>query len=134
MIKIKKIFTHNAPLKIVSLLLGYSFWFIFGHAQIITSNITVPLCFYGVDESFTIQAPETVHIELSGKRSIMQAMDMQSIAVHIDARELVDGIQPIEISSERLFLPESIKLVHYSPAQIVVNVKHEEIKVDQVQL
>lgn len=134
MIKIKSLITNNAPLKIVSFFVGYSFWFIFGHAQTITTNITVPLCFYGAEDNLNIQAPETVHLELTGKRSIMQTVDLKNLAIHIDARELVAGTQPIEISQKSLFLPESIKLVHYTPAQIVVTVEHNKKNPEQTLL
>lgn len=127
MLKLKNLITKNAPLKIVSLFVGYSFWFVFGHAQTITTAITVPLCFYGAQDNMTIQAPDTVRIELSGKRSIMQTVDLKSLAIHVDARELLAGTQPIEISQKSLFLPESIKLVHYTPAQIMVTVDHTQI-------
>jgi len=110
---------------------GYTFWFIFGHSQTITTQVTVPLCFYGASDSTQIQAPDTVQIELNGKRSIMQSLDLSNLAVHVDARELVAGTQPIELSQKSLFLPESIKLVHYTPAQILVTVKQNEQSTEQ---
>lgn len=123
MIKIKSLITSNAPLKVVSFFVGYTFWYVFGHAQTITTELNVPLCFYGAQETMNIQAPDMVHIELTGKRSIMNTVDLKNLAIHIDAQELIPGAQPIRISQEKLFLPESIKLVHYSPAQIVVTVQ-----------
>ncbi len=127
MAQIKNLIISNAPLKIVSCILGYTFWFILGHSQTIKTELTVPICFYGANPKMQIEAPETVHIELSGKRTIMQTVDLSNLAIHIDVRDLVEGSQPIEITQEKMFLPESIKLIHYSPAQIVVAVHtHKE--------
>lgn len=128
MLKIKQLILSNAPLKVVSLFMGYTFWYVMGHAQTITTELTVPLCFYGASEKMTISAPDTVHIALNGKRTIMHTLDLSNLAIHVDARELVNGTQPIEISQERLFLPESIKLVHYTPAQICVTLTPQQIE------
>lgn len=134
MAKLKNLITSNAPLKIVSCILGYTFWFIFGHAQTIKTELTVPLCFYGASQNVSIQAPETVRIELSGKRTIMQSIELENIAVHINAQELAAGSNPIAITQESLFLPDSIKLIHYSPAQIVVTVQHNQPIQDSIQV
>ena len=125
MLKIKQLILSNAPLKVVSLFMGYTFWYIFGHAQTITTELTVPLCFYGATDKMTISAPDTVHIALNGKRAIMHTLDLNNLAIHVDARALVNGTQPIEISQQSLFLPESIKLVHYTPAQICVTLAQQ---------
>lgn len=123
MSKFKKLILGNLPLKVLSFFIGYTLWYVFGHAQIINTKLNVPLCFYGAEKSMNIQAPEMVHIELSGKRAILNTIDLDNLAIHVDARELVQGPQPIQITQERLFLPESIKLIHYTPAQIVVTMQ-----------
>lgn len=126
MAKIKNLILSNAPLKVASCIIGYTFWFIFGHSQTIKTELSVPLCFYGTDQTMQIQAPESIRIELLGKRAVMQTVDLSNIAIHIDARDLAEGSQPIEITQEKMFLPESIKLIHYSPAQIMVTANKQQ--------
>lgn len=131
--KLKKLVTSNVPLKVVSCILGYTFWFILGHTQTIQTNLTVPLCFYGIPEHRKIDAPETITIELGGQRTILQSIDADQIAVHIDAQHFVEGSQPVEISQNSLFLPDSIKLIHYSPAQIIVTMLNDQPNIESAQ-
>ncbi len=117
---LKTILIKNTPLKICSFILGYAVWSIFSGIQTITQELTVPLCFYQIPTTIDFDAPETVNITLSGKKSQLTSIKMQDFAIHIDARNLPLGNSPIAITAERLFLPESIKLVHYSPAPIMI--------------
>lgn len=120
LLTIKTILTKNTPLKVCSFILGYTLWSIFSGMHTITQEITVPLCCYQLPATRDFNAPETVTIMISGKKNQLTAINHQDLAVHIDARDLSLGNNPITITAERLFLPESIKLVHYSPAPIMI--------------
>lgn len=120
LLTIKTILTKNTPLKIFSFILGYTLWSICSGMHTITQEITVPLCCYQVPESIDFDAPETVHIILSGKKNQLANINQQDLAIHIDAHDLSVGDNPIAVTAATLFLPESIKLVHYSPAPIVI--------------
>lgn len=117
---VKKILINNAPLKVCSLILGYTFWSIVSGMHTITQEFVVPLCCYNVPETVDFYAPETMHITLSGKKNQLNALNYQDLAIHIDAHNVIVGNNPIIITAERLFLPESIKLVHYSPAPVII--------------
>lgn len=116
----KKIIWSNIPLKLISLSLGYTFWYIFGHSHTITTWITVPLSFYNVPQHGSLQAPEYISVKISGKRSDITALDINNVSIHINAQKLREGNNLIPITSESLFLPQTIKLVHYSPSNPVV--------------
>ena len=116
----KKINLHNTPLKIIALLLGYSFWYIFGSSHTTAVQLTVPLCFYNVPTNNNVNAPESVSIKIAGKRSDIRALDIEQIAVHIDAEQLHEGKNLLTVTQETLLLPESIKLIHYSPSNPTV--------------
>lgn len=117
---IKKI-THNAPLKVFSLILGYTFWYIFSYGQTITIEYTIPLCFYNVPNQSQLKSPETVKVHLQAKRNLLYALNPKKLAVHIDAQTLHAGNNQVVISAKKnLFLPEHIKLIHYTPARLEV--------------
>lgn len=120
---LKKIPINNAPLKVISLILGYTLWHIFANSHTKSIDIQVPLCFYSVPENHTIKAPDTVTVCLTGKRTQLYALNKKSLAVHINAQNLTPGTVPIAITSESLFLPNTIKLVHYIPSNVQVTVK-----------
>lgn len=114
--------SSSVPLKLISLLLGYTFWHIFGNFHTTTAWITVPLCFYNVSTERSIHAPESLSIKITGKRSDLRTLDTSELAVHVNAERLCEGKNLLTITPETFFLPESIKLVHYAPINPMVEV------------
>ena len=122
----KKTVWRNAPLKIISLLLGYTFWYIFGNSHTANAWITAPLCFYNVSEKTIIKAPETISLKVAGKRSDLRALDPEQFAIHVNASQLNLGRNLITITDDTLFLPVSIKLVHYTPSNPTVELYEKQ--------
>lgn len=110
----------SVTLKAVSLVAGFGFWYIFGAMQTGTARIAVPLYFYNVPEHATITAPETIMAQISGKRSIIRALNQEAIALHIDAQTLHEGANLLTSDHATIFLPEALKLVHYLPSNPIV--------------
>jgi hypothetical protein len=113
----------NLLLKLFSLLAGTLLWYIISSSHVISMNYTVPLCFYGNTEHITITAPETITITLAGKRSDLRALQLNELALHINADELGWGEQPLEPTTQKLFLPSSIKLVQWKPTNLSITVE-----------
>ncbi len=126
MLPAKKIVWRNAPLKVISLMLGYTFWYIFGNSHSSTAWITVPICFYNVAENSVIKGPETISLKITGKRSDLRSLDPEQLAIHINATQLIPGKNSLSITHNELFLPDSIKLVHYSPSNPTIELIPEE--------
>jgi len=120
---LKTILIKNTPLKVCSFILGYTLWSTFSSMQTITQELTVPLCCYQMPATIDFDAPETINITLSGKKNQLASINAQNLAVHIDAGDLPLGNNPIAVTAEKLFLPESIKLVHYSPAPLMITTR-----------
>lgn len=118
----RKTITKNIPLKVVSLMLGYTLWHILAHGQTKSVSLEVPLCFHSVPIGSTIEAPETVTVCLTGKRMHLYTLNKQRLAVHVNAQQLSEGPQSIIIDANSLFLPDSIKLVHYIPGNLEITV------------
>jgi YbbR domain-containing protein len=114
----------NAPLKAIALIAGYTFWHIFGTLTTTTVSLTVPVCFYTTNTCTVIHGPETVTVQLHGKRAHLYALNTQSLAAHINSSALTPGKHAILLNSNNLFLPETIKLVHYMPSIIEITVQH----------
>ncbi len=113
---------RTMPLKVISLFLGYTFWYIFGNFHTTTAWITVPLCFYNVPIENSIKAPEFLSVKIAGKRAELRSLDLNELAIHINAEFLQEGKNLLSITPDTFFLPESIKLVHYSPSNPTVEV------------
>ena len=126
-ILLKKILYSNAPLKAVALILGYSFWHILGHGHTINIWLEMPLSFYEIPQHLTFHAPDTVTINLSGKRSDLYNLDKNKLAVHINAHKLLPGYNNLSITTETLFLPDTIKLIDYKLTNILIEVQEKTI-------
>jgi hypothetical protein len=129
-VKLRNLLTSNLPLKALSLIFGYTIWYVLGYTHSITIEKTVPLSFYATNRMWAIDAPETITVHLSGKRAHLRTLNYDELAVHIDGQTLNEGKNIVMISNETLFLPNSIKLVHYIPTTVTAHVREQvgEIK------
>jgi hypothetical protein len=110
------------PLAIISLFLGYSFWYIATYNQTVILQFSVPLCFAANTRNYTIQAPETIDITINGQRKNIYALDKKSLAVHINISKLLPGKHGIIITDQHLFLPKNISLVEYKPNNLTITI------------
>ncbi len=117
---LKAIVLDNAPLKIISLILGFTLWYIFSQEQTINLWLDVPISFYNISEQMTIHCPETITINIAGKRIDLRHLNRQHMATHINAQNLPQGRSNITITPDLLFLPNPVKLLHYKPSNITV--------------
>lgn len=118
---LKKLLLDSLPLKVISLTLGYAFWCMLSQTHTASLQLTVPLTFYNVPQALAVQAPETVHITLVGKRSDLWHIDQKTLALHIDMAGKQAGEHPVQLTVAHAFLPETIKLVDYTPCNLSVH-------------
>ena len=128
---LKTIILDNAPLKIISLILGFTLWYIFSQGQTISVWLDVPISFYDIPEHMIIHCPETIAINITGKRVDLLHLSRQHMATHINAQNLPQGISNITITPNLLFLPNSVKLLHYNPSNITVKLTKKNNSSDQ---
>jgi len=125
---LKNSLLSNATLKVVSLLFGSCFWIALNNQFSRNLELNVPVCFYEQSNEKYISAPSTVTITLNGKRQDLQTIDVNSLAVHINAQELHNGVNHLVVDHTTLFLPHAVKLVHYTPANSVINVQEKNMQ------
>lgn len=113
-------------LKVISCILGYTFWSVLSASHTNTIQLNVPVCFYGQNAMHDIKAPDTVTITLSGKRSDLSALDPKAVAMHVDATQLHQGTNQMIVDNKTLFLPDTLKLVNYCPSNIVIDVQEKK--------
>jgi hypothetical protein len=118
------IFTH-APMKVLSVILGYSLWSFLAQHCLITQSITVPVCFYNTTSGHIQANTPTITIAITGTRSNMRLCT--ETGCHINATSLSEGEHMIMPHEKNLFLPKSVKLVHCEPRVIKVTVTHQNI-------
>jgi len=123
---LQKLFLTNAPLIIISLFLGYSFWYIATYDQTVILQLSVPLCFAETTNNYPLQAPEKIDVTLKGKRSDIYALEKESLAVHINTSKLLPGKHGIMITNQHLFLPNNVTLIQYKPTNLTITISEIE--------
>ena len=112
-------------LKVTSLILGFLLWNTINHLFTYSTWVTVPVCFYNAQKK-QIDAPEYLTVELTGKRSLLRHINKESLAAHIDAKNLSVGTHKLTVTSEHLLLPPSISTTTVIPHYIIVTITRGE--------
>lgn len=109
---------NTFSLSILSLCLGYVLWQTMSQPYKLDATFLVPLSFYNT-EGHSIEAPETITIRLYGTRKDLYKTTA-NLALHYDVALLASGTHTLKVSSENLFLPDSVLLLHYVPIEITI--------------
>lgn len=117
---LKHFLTSNAFFKCTSLYFGYMLWSAISSFSGTTMSIDIPLCFYNVPQNIMLSAPESINVEIQGKKNKLVYIHKKTIAAHIDAQSFQSGPYAIKIENDNLHLPADIKVSRCSPHNIVV--------------
>ena len=107
-------------------MLGYAFWCMLSQSHTTQLHVTVPLTFYNVPKTLSLQAPEEIPVTLVGKRIDLWHIDRKTLAIHVDLAGKKAGSHPLQLAATHLFLPETIKLVDYTPCNLSVQLQAKE--------
>lgn len=121
--KISHLIFTNLPRKILSIIFGSGCWYFINRTIQSEMQISVPLSFYNSSPDTTIIAPEKVEICLRAQRNKLQSINPHFLAFHIDTQKLAEGSHTISLDAHQLFLPQSIKLIHYTPSPLVIEIQ-----------
>jgi YbbR domain-containing protein len=121
-LSIKTTYLNALALKCLALIFGYALWHSVSSYQKIQITQNIPVCFYNTHPHQTVQAPETIKVTLHGKRKDLLQTAFDG-ALHCDAQHFQPGTTTLPLTKEQIFLPESVRLVHYTPQEITVVVQ-----------
>jgi hypothetical protein len=121
-----KTIVHNAPRKLISCIIGYHVWLMISSWLPTYRWLEIPLCFYGVSEALRITAPESMRVALYGSRSDLYHLDTNALAVHIDTRNLPQGLHSVTLTHNHLLLPQTIHLAQWSPSNMKIEIHRAE--------
>jgi len=114
-------------LKISSLVMGAMFWYLWSGIYPITRDVTVPLTFYNVPEGMVVACQDELAVQLRATRPAFLALDAEQLIVHVDAHRFVEGPNGLTIGADSLFLPDNIRLVDYTPSNVVAFMGAERV-------
>lgn len=113
-LSIKKLLWSNLTIKCCSLILGFGIWSFLSQAQKCSFSCLAPIWFMHKDTR-AISGPPYIEVTLAAQRSHLSTLDMNAIAVHIDAQNLKEGKNTKIVSQEDLLLPSYINMVDCNP-------------------
>lgn len=117
---------HRQPLikklmlSIIASSTGYVIWNFYASSQITTLELDVPTYLYN-QTAGCYQGPEKLRIGLQGSRRNLATFDRKNLGVFLDCRNCTQGDNYISVGIENLFLPEGLKLLHYSPLPLCIS-------------
>lgn len=120
---LKSVLLSNLHIKLFSLFLAYAGWAILNQSHTDDRWIDVPVYFYETGKDIHVSAPQSVKLNVSGKRSDLRALDTASTAVHIDTRTLKEGKNTVALSERHVMIPETIKVTGWAPSHMEIETK-----------
>jgi len=128
---IKKAVSSNITLKAMAVLMGYVLWSTMSQSQPKELWITIPVSVHSLPDNVTMHSPDTIAVHIAGRKSDLCTLDRQTLALHVDGHHLHAGNNLIPITNTTLFLPDTIKLLHYKPHHVVVTIASAVTNQDQ---
>jgi hypothetical protein len=118
-----RILSTNSILKISSVIIAFFLWSILNQSRPAQMTVMVPICFYNDTEQYTLTVPEHCCVILHGLRSQVRALDAQSLAIHIDASILHEGLNTVSLEPHHLLLPSYLYLASSQQIHILCEPK-----------
>lgn len=118
-------FSKNKILKIASILLGLSFWFVMVYkAGIVKISYSVPVEYRYVNSELLItnSLPDSISITVTGSNSDITNMKKDDIKVIVDASKFIAGNNEVLIGTKNIQTPSYIELSNFTPKTVKVKV------------
>lgn len=126
--------TANWPLKILSLFLGFTLWFVVSaprRESVYERAYAVPLTLVGMPRDFvmTTPVPDTVSVRLRGRASDLRSLSSANLEVPLDLRTVVPGDITITIRPQAVNVPPQVEVVSLEPSRVRFRVEEVRQKV-----
>src|SRR5436309_2392022 len=124
----------NWPLKLLSLLLAVTLWFVVSaprRESVYERAYAVPLTLAGMPRDFvmTTPVPDTVSVRLRGRASDLRSLSSANLEVPLDLRTVVPGDITITIRPQAVNVPPQVEVVSLDPSRVRFRVEEVRQKV-----
>ena len=126
--------TSNWPLKILSVFLALTLWFVVSaprRESIYERAYAVPLTLVGMPRDYVITTPvpDTVSVRLRGRASDLRSLSSSNLEVPLDLRTVVAGDITITIRPQAVNVPQNVEVVSLDPSRVRFRVEEVRQKV-----
>lgn len=117
----KQTVLNNLLLKTTAFIIGYSIWAALSGHQTLRVTKEIPIAFYNVPDSWRIQAPETLKVQVCAKRDALRRISPENLTAHLDAATLHQGENRIHLHDASFFVAKQIAVDHVDPLIVHVS-------------
>ena len=130
MISLRKFFTENIGLKIISLILAVSLWLFVVGEETSEIGLSIPVEIINVppDLAVTNDVIDDINLRVSGPRRMIRRLASETLSKIIDLQDAQAGIINFDISPEDLPLPHGVKVTRLSPTSVTLQLEKIEQK------
>ncbi len=125
-----RFFSKNRLLKVSSVILGLSFWFVMVYkAGVVKINYSVPIEYRYVNPSIMIanSLPDSINVTVSGNNTDIVNMKKDDVKIIIDASKFVIGDNEIIVGIKNIQTPSYIELSNFIPKTVKVKAAEKPI-------
>ena len=133
--RIRRLFTYNIGLKILSLAIAFSIWFFvnFGERDA-EETLKVPLELRNIPAHLMMASPtvDFTDLRVSGPRALLGRIDKNRLAIALDLGGVRPGAAVFRLDADSLNLPRGVKVLRITPAQVTLElerVAHKSVPV-----
>lgn len=120
---LSKILGNDLLLKIISLILAVVLWGMVGGEDVIEKTIQAPVEVINLPRDLVIsnQYKKSIEVSLTGPRSVISALQLQSIVRQIDLAKASPGTMVFANDNDHIEVPSSLKVQRVQPSSIILS-------------
>jgi YbbR domain-containing protein len=120
---VRRMLTHNAGLKLLSLLAAFALWFFVNAGERDTeAALQVPLEFRNIPATLMVVSPrlDFVDLRVSGPRTLLNRINRERLSMSFDLAGVRPGPAVFRVIPDQLDLPRGVSVVRLTPSEVTL--------------
>ena len=90
-----------------------------------TARYKVPISFYNIPKNLDLELDsfKVIELQVSGRKNILNFLDEEKLMIRLNLKNSNPGENSYRISSQDVIIPDSLKIVSFSPKKVFYRLK-----------
>ena len=90
-----------------------------------TARYKVPISFYNIPKNLDLELDnlKVIKLQVSGRKNILNFLDEEKLMIRLNLKNLESGENSYRISSKDVIIPDSLKIISFSPKKVIFRLK-----------